>query len=348
MRRSMMGVWCVLSLAVMVCAAGHAGDDPAKAEKSKNLIQEPSFEGAPGVNGLPAGWEGPHAMPAGAFRASIVKEGKTGEKALLLEGNGEFGVVWGEKIAIDPAKRYRARGYVRIEGDEKGAADVKLHYYGENQEYLGQSRVGYVNPRTKGWQLITVTDQIDLFPKVRYLSIAVAMTVKGKAWYDDIELYSVTEKRGPINLIANGDMEDVAADRTAGLYVAAPDGSTPLCRFDEKIKKEGERSLYLETSGEWVSASFPSIAVEKGKTYVLTGSARARRGVGRVEIGYMQGGMYLGKTSSDEVTSDDWQSRTVTSELKQYPSATHIIAIATGEGDMAAWFDGFSMTSKSE
>jgi hypothetical protein len=56
--------------------------------------------------------------------------------------------------------------------------------------------------------------------------------------------------------------------------------------------------------------------------------------------------MFVGKTSCDDVSTDEWQSRTVTSELHLFPSATHLVAAVQGEGDLEAWFDEISITAK--
>ena len=97
-----------------------------RAAEPANLIKEPSFEGAPGDNGLPSEWYGLHAMPDGKYRMSLADTARTGKKSLLIAGDGQYGVVWGEKLKVDRKLRYRARGSVKIEGDEPAAADVKL------------------------------------------------------------------------------------------------------------------------------------------------------------------------------------------------------------------------------
>lgn len=332
----------LLCLATWIAAVGLAMADEAKPATTKNLIAEPSFEGPVKENGFPAGWYGLHAVPKDGYRSAIADEGRTGKKSLLIEGKGQYGVAWGEKLAVDRTKRYLASGYVRIQGDAQAAADVKLHYYDENQAYLGQSRVGFVNPRTPGWQLITIRDQIELFPKASFLGIAVAIAGNGKAWFDDIELHAVAEARGAINHVANGDMEDVAADRPAGYFVVAAPGGKAQCRTKEEKPRSGKRCLSLKSEAEWASAGSAQIDIGSHKAFTLTGHLRVKSGKGRLVITYFDADYkYLGRTTSDEATTGDWKEVRLKTEFPKYPKAVRFSATAFVEGEGEADFDDF-------
>ncbi len=52
-------------------------------------------------------------------------------------------------------------------------------------------------PASKGWQFITVVDEADGMPEARQLALAVALTKKAKAQYDDLELLSFDRDKLP-------------------------------------------------------------------------------------------------------------------------------------------------------
>jgi len=337
-------VWLAWALSAgLAAAAGEpAGDSP-------NLIVEPSFEGPVQPNGLPAGWFALHAVPAWGYRFELADAGRTGRKSLVIEGKGQYGVVWGEQIALDRAKQYRAQGYVRIQGDDEAAADVKLHYYGADHNYLGQSRVGFVNPRTPGWQLITVRDQAELFPEARFLGIAVALAGNGKAWYDDIELRAAARQPAPLNYVANGDMEDVAADRPAGYFVAVAEGGTAQCRIEENKPHSGKRCLALESKAEWAGAGCGWIEIGRHQAFIASGFARVREGNARLVIIYFDAaGKIIGRTESELVAAEDWQEVKLKSDFAGHPAAVKFSLGAQVVGEGKADFDDLRLAPLSE
>jgi hypothetical protein len=344
----------IFALALLIVLAWTSLSVPSvaedeKASESPNLIAEPSFEGPLQDNGLPAGWYALHAVPAAGYRFSLADEGHTGQKSLVIEGKGKYGVVWGEQIAIDRAKQYRAQGHVRIEGDAMAAADVKLHYYGENHGYLGQSRIGFVNPRTPGWQLITIRDQVELFPEAHFIGIAVAIAGDGKAWFDDIELRAVPRKPEPLNYAANGDMEDIAADRPAGYFVHAAEGGTAQCRTEEEKPHAGRRCLALEGKGEWAGAGAGWIEIGGKREFLGSGYVRVREGKSRLAILYFDAdGKVLGWTGSEPVTGADWQEVKLKTELARYPQTVKIGLGAYVVGDGKADFDDLRLVPSEE
>ncbi len=324
-------VFCVLlGLSGMVAIAD---DQP------ENLIAEPSFEGDLGDNGLPAEWYGLHTMPAGAYEYAIVDEAHSGQHSLRIEGRGQFGVAWGEKLPVERGRQYMARGWVRVEGDVNAAADVKLHYYGSGQQYLGQSRIGWVNPRTSGWQFITVTGQTELYPEAEYVSIAVALAGNGEAWFDDIELFIAGDEPETVNYVANGDMEDVAADRPGGWYLFVSEGDQGECSIETENPHGGLQCLHLVGDAESCSAGSVQIPIEPDQQYELTGFVRSTTGSGRLAIAYFKDGEYIGVTRGAGSAEESWQAQTVTTEFEAFPDATHIAAVVMGTGEFEAWFD---------
>jgi hypothetical protein len=343
MSRSSVPVSIVVALPVVLCLCTHAAsDDPVPT--SPNLVKSPSFEEPPGAGGLPDGWTGLNSVPAEGYRCTIAEEGRTGAKALHLEGEGQYGVVWGERLPIDRAQRYRARGYVRIEADDRAAADVKLHYYGAAQDYLGQSRVGYVNPRTPGWQLITVTDEIERFPEAAFVGVALALSGNGRAWFDDIELHAAPEERGPVNYVSNGGMEDVAADRTAGFTPVAAPGGKVECHSSEYQPQQGKRCLVLKADGDWAAGASQQIDIDRSTSFTLTGFVRVSTGEAKISIAYFDaGGTYLGSSDSEVTGAPRWRELTVATEFDRFPQALRFNATAVVHAYAEADFDEFRL-----
>ena len=104
------------------------------------------------------------------------------------------------RVPLDAAKRYVARGWVKVTGGKRATADVKLHYYDAGGAYLGQARASA--PRRRGnddWQLVTVTDHAAEFPQAKMIGLAIACTGDAKAHYDDLELLAFDKDKLPAN-----------------------------------------------------------------------------------------------------------------------------------------------------
>ena len=332
----------VLGLVLLVSAAVSLGAEP------RNLVDNPSLEDIPAADGLPRGWNGFHSEPAGGYSVAIVEPGHTGQRSLKVTGDGKFVVVRANRLDIDRTKRYRAEGWAKIEGHDTAAADVKFHYYAADGTYLGQSRIGFVAPRTPGWQRITVTDQIELFPKATAIELAVALAGQGTAWFDDLRFTAREEARpAAVNWIANGDMEDIGADRPGGWHVATSEGGHVTCRSDDKIRHAGERSLYLKGNAEWSAAGSVKVPIDRTQAYLLTGFVRAKAGRAHLSIVYFEGDNFLGHTAAEPVAADEtWQKQSLAIDAADYPAATHVAAVASGAGDVEAWFDDLILTAK--
>ena len=180
--------YLVFTFSALSISAGLTQKLPAEQLKPINLVQDNSLEGPLGGHELPKDWQGRFSSPNEGYQFRVVDKGRTGDKSLLIHGEGKFGVVSTNKVRIDQNMRYRARGWVKIEGDAQAAADVKFHYFDDSQQYLGQTRIVYIAPPTKDWTMLEVTDRVADFPAARWIQVAVAMVGKGKSWYDDLEL----------------------------------------------------------------------------------------------------------------------------------------------------------------
>lgn len=170
---------------------------PSTAAEPANLVTNPSLEGPIDAEGYPEGWGKFYPQPAGAFKFAIVAGGRTGKLAMTIEGDGQFGAMAANRVPLDPAKRYVARGWVKVTGGKQATADVKLHYYAEGGAYLGQTRIGFASPGSDQWQRVTVTDRAGEFPQAKLIGLAIACTGDAKARYDDLELLAFDKKDLP-------------------------------------------------------------------------------------------------------------------------------------------------------
>lgn len=183
----------------------------------RNLVETPSIEGPVAPNGLPRKWIG-SSSPEGAYVFRSDDSARTGKKSLLIDGDGQFGVVSTNRIRIDSGKRYRARGWIKIVGDETAAADVKFHYFDSDQQYLGQTRIPFVSPPTDDWVQIEVIDRIAEFPEAEWIQVAVALAGNGKAWFDDLEL--TAHARDSVSKQFEFSPERRVLDRWTGKWIA--------------------------------------------------------------------------------------------------------------------------------
>lgn len=338
-----------LQLAVLTFALNIAmsGTIPAEEKAAKNLVSDPSLEGPPAAEGLPSGWNGHAFNPEDGYKARIGDVGHSGKHSLIIEGKGNWGVVRANRVAIEPGKRYRASGWVKIEGDDKAAADVKFHYYSKDGSYIDQSRIAFINPRTPGWQQISVTDQLEQFPEAAEIEVALALAGNGKAWFDDLELTARDEKRpAVVNLVANGDMEDVAADRPAGWVVLAAEGGKASGATDEKIHHGGKRSLHFSGEGDWIAAGSAMVRLDQDLAYKAAAFAKIAKGSPVLSVAYFKDGMYLGSVTSDaKQPGDDWVELSMDVDGKQYPEANHISVALTAAGEIEAWLDDVSLVA---
>ena len=60
---------------------------------------------------------------------------------------------------------------------------------------------------------------------------------QAKRWFDDLELTAREEKRpAVVNLVANGDMEDLAADRPAGWTIVATTNAKTMTTVAARLR----------------------------------------------------------------------------------------------------------------
>jgi len=196
-------------LAAISCAAG----SPV-ASAARNLDFE---QGQPGQ--MPLGWSGASAL--GGFKATMVKERPHRGRA-CLEIRRDTGGKWPLCVvrqAIDAAPyrgwRVRLSGWLRFESPDStesdGAARIWIRSGGRPWSYddLGASPV-----RSSDWKFAQVTCEVA--PDADSLAFGGALSVRGKAWVDDLKLVVLgangegnepartLDERGMENLIAFG------------------------------------------------------------------------------------------------------------------------------------------------
>lgn len=318
----------------------------AIAAQSANLVKNPGLEEAVAGNGLPEHWFF-FAKPENAYKAAVVDGGYTGKKALLLEGDGEYSGVAVSNVAMEPGKFYAARGWVKVEGDPAGMATVKLDYFDADNQFLAASAYELqLKPGKTGWHPIALVSRKSDAPTAARVGVTVAISGKAKAWFDDLEMVSRDVAEGPASLLKYGSMEDVAGTLAFGYSLVTNEVGRYEVHSSAADPKEGWHSLHIKGSGEWAVSSEGKHAIDKGKKYVFSGMARAKRGTAQIKIDYFKADEYLGHTVSDDVMVDEWKAVKVVSELEQYAQATHLSAAAVGLGDVDARFDQFVLIAR--
>jgi len=316
----------------------------ATAADSRNLVRNPSLEDA--VAGIPEGWEA-FQKPENAYQFKVAPGGRSGTKSMLIEGAGEYAGLGVARVRYDPAKQYAARGWVRVEGEAGTHAVVKLDYFTEDLQWLRSSYFeGQLTPGNKDWRLLSVISRPADAKDAKWIGAAIALGGKGRAWFDDVELVSRDAPPPSANLLRNGSMEDVVGAQPYGYALYSSEGNKAAVGWSDREPKDGWYSLQMTGNGDWAVGMEGRIPLEKGKTYDLTGYARAARGTAQIKFDYYKGNEHLGLTVSDDATQDTWKRLSVTSEAERFPGATHIAAAVVGLGDVDARFDGLVFTAK--
>jgi hypothetical protein len=149
------------------------------------------------------------------------------------------------------------------------------------------------------------------------------------------------------DLLTNGGFEKLVNDQPVGWIWGAEGGEADV-KISKDRPKEGKQSLRITGNAAWAAAiATDRVTIERGKTYVLTGYARAPRGQAMIKFDYFNGDQHVGQTFTELVQgTDDWQKVTVRSETASYPTATHLAPTVAILGDADGYFDGLTMTAE--
>lgn len=339
MRRFAISLACVFMLGASLCLAQ---------SESPNLVRNPSLDEELEGRVIPRGWSVGTDPPA-SYRVAIVDEAFSGMKSLRIEGDGRFGVAGTNLVEIDRNRRYTARAFVRAEGDGAGV-HLKLQYHDADGQYIDGSYPGHSIEAEPGWEAITISDRLYMFPQARFVSVGVALTGKGKAWVDDLELVARESHPNETNLIQEAGASCNQSESSMPWFVTIVPGGRAALRWTTDKPKEGRYCLRLLGKAQWISTATSHLPYDRAKTYTLTGSVRVKSGRAKIGLGYFreQDGKrtHLGSTVAADVTANEWTDLKVIAEPDRYPTATHIVATAVGNGEVDASFDGFVLTAK--
>jgi len=330
---------CVLGLAAVGLADNHKKAKPA------NLVSNPSFEQKVGDNGLPDGW-GFHPSEGAKYKHSIVEAAHEGKRSLMIEGEGKFAVVMADRVEIKPDQIYAARGWVKIEGqagDQGAQATIKFDYLDAEGQYLGSTNAANVEPGSKDWQELSVVSHAQHMKGAKFIAAALVISNKGKAFFDDLEMATI--KGDADNLALNGTFETIAGSKPVGWIVVTSEGGKAQIAASRKQKKNGWYSLAFKGNSEWAVAVAQRVAYDKNKSYTLTGQVKIAAGEATIKIDYFNGDEYLGSDYSNQPFGSDWEELSVESS-GDYDTATHISAVAVGQGEFEAFFDDMVLKAK--
>jgi hypothetical protein len=308
-----------------------------------NLVLNPSMEEPLEMRTqLPKSWYR-YGKPDQAWKAEIVDEGRYSAKGLRLESTGDYSGATSNRIPVEPGKRYAGRVWVKVDPNTQGTAGVKLDYFDAAGKYLGEVRSS-MPKGADGWRLASVIAAGDQFPNTATIGLAMNVSGKGIAWFDDPEL--VVREAAP-NLLADGGMEAVVGEtQTKWGLAQAPGGTCRRIRRQVPVK-DGWFSLQLVGKADWVSSDHSSyIALDPSKKYTLTGWIRARTGKARIKINYLKDGKYLGQQTSPDVTVNQWTQQTIVADLSRYPEATQLGVGCNSGGEVDAIFDHFVLKAE--
>jgi hypothetical protein len=333
-------VRAVIGSLVLACAAHTA----TRAQAPMNLITNPGLEMSVGDGALPEGWKR-FDKPTDSYKAGVVPGGRSGDKALEISGTGEYCVVVLNQLPIKANTEYAVRGWSKLSGDSDAAATIKFDYWRADGTYLDSDTVGVIRTTEPGWQLVSTTTRQTPPSGAATIGAAVAMNGNGTALFDDLEM---TTRPVPVpgNLLDNGSMERIAGRHPFSYFIGRAEGGKATASYVNDDVKDGWYALRLQSNAEWAIAAHPRTRLEAGKLYSLSGYVRVKKGTGQIKLDYFKGDDYLGQTTSNDATADEWQLRRVTAEPDKFPGATHISAAAVGFGETDALFDAFVLSIK--
>jgi hypothetical protein len=333
----------LLGLACRLVATGVAAQ---VSEKPANLLADPSFEGQLNEKGLP-GDATTFAVPADAYQLAVTDGGRTGTKALSIQGNGEYAGVVVVRTELDRSLQYALRGWVKIEGNAKATATVKFDYFRGTNEWLGSTIPKVITPADSGWQIVALVDNAVAYPEATTIGAVAAVTGDGKAWFDDLEIVARRPLSIARNLLSNGSFELASSGRPNGYSLSQkPEDATVVFVTSDEKPRDGWYCLHLKGKVDYAVAVGDRIQVKPGKVYALNGHGRLQQGRACFKVDYYSGDQYLGSTESSPFTSGDWEEQRLVTEPTRFTSTTQICVCLVIEGNSDAYFDKLMLIEK--
>ncbi len=312
-----------------------------------NLITNPSFEARMANGELPGGWNGVFTSPGDFYRYELVSDAHHGATALKIEGKGNWGGVTGQRLPLQTGFQYKAKAWVKLKAGQDATAKLQLSYFDSQVNFLGSHSAALPSDRD-GWQLVTVRGVPAHFTDAKFVSAELYLFGDGVAWFDDVEMNLDGEVPKPVNLLVNGDMEDVAGTHPsdwAGVF------SEPADRYRCELVSDthlGKNALKIEGEGGFGWIRSERLPIRKGKQY--RAQAWIRMGATRdtkVDVRFVyfdQKGKPLGNHGGVIQPGDsDWQFVSIRGTPSRFPAAQYIGIGLWLVGDGVAWFDDVKM-----
>lgn len=135
------------------------------------------------------------------------------------------------------------------------------------------------------------------------------------------------------NLVKNPGFETVTNDKPSDWIVAGfAEGGKGTLGVSTDKPHGGKYCAVIKGNAEWGTYVSNKIAVKKGQTFELKGYVRVAKGTGTIKFDYFKGNEFIGMTAGENTESTAWTEITVTSELSNFPEATHITCTMVGSG----------------
>jgi len=154
------------------------------AEKSQNLIVNPSFEKADGKN--PAGWRTESWGGRGDFTYAAV--GRMGDHSVMISSTSGADIGWSQEVNVRPFCRYKLTGWIKTEDLRADSARGALF----NLHNMQGVRSGAIKG-TNDWTQVEMDFQTETQSTVQVNCLFGGWgQATGKAWFDDLNLQLIS------------------------------------------------------------------------------------------------------------------------------------------------------------
>jgi hypothetical protein len=284
---------------------------------------------------IPRGWSVyERNNPQAVVRVSD-SQPREGHFCLHLTGNGDWVEAHSPRFTPQADQTYLLTGYVRA---FKGKVGLQITYWDSEGGFLGKSFVPPVTPAN--WQKLTLSTELEKYPRTATLSGSVIARGDVEAWADDLQLTAADSSSAARVLAGQQSTTPQSAPVARSDWSLSHDGSGTVSFTTLEGSEADNPVLQLKGTCKWaVLSSRERVAIEPGKRYLLTGGVRRIAGEALLKIDYYADRKLLGRTYSAAARSPgEWESLSVAADLSAHPQATHIAAAAVGRGTVEAEF----------
>ncbi len=163
---------------------------------ARNLINWGSLDGNLQDSGLPAGWQ---THPAGFGRYdcyTVSAPSRQGTRSLRLSAQEPWVSLVTGQHRLEPGTRQSGQVWVHLPAGATGDAWLRIDYLNDAGAALGSSPVAkrrISDGTNDGWHLLKVESRAEDFPLTTQFQLIAAVHGGGTVFWDDFELYSVTD-----------------------------------------------------------------------------------------------------------------------------------------------------------